>query len=516
MQVCAALAFMNWQIFDFELVLIAVATLLMLGVFASKASYKLGVPALLLFLGIGMLAGSEGIGRIEFDDVHAAQLLGIVALSYILFSGGLDTRWESIRPVLKEGIGLATVGVILTALIVGLAATWLFNLSLLEGMLLGAIVSSTDAPAVFGVLRSKRLHLRGRLKPLLELESGSNDPMAVLLTIALISVLSGGPDTGPLALVTFFVLQVVVGGAIGLGVGRLLVMVLNRLHLEYDGLYPVLTLSAVLLIYASATYLGGSGFLAVYLAGLVMGKADFVHKRSLVRFHDGVAWLMQIGMFLVLGLLVFPSQLVPVAASSLVLSLLLIFVARPAAVFLTLAFSKMPLTEKTFVSWVGLKGAVPIIIATFPLLDGVPEADVMFNVVFFVVLTSVLVQGTSIPLLARLLRVEDAPQPAVPVHDPDLAWEGPSVSAETSNMLEVVLPDDTPVAGKQIVQVGFPSNALVIALHRDDRTLVPTGATTLLPGDHLVILAEEEAVEATRTLLYPQDGAAPVPNKPAD
>jgi cell volume regulation protein A len=505
---------MNWEGFDFELAILSIAVLLLLSVIASKTSYKLGVPALLLFLFIGMLAGSEGIGGIEFDDAQAAQILGIIALAYILFAGGLDTRWRSIRPVLGAGAALASIGVILTALVVGLAAFWLFEFSLLEALLLGAIVSSTDAAAVFSVLHSKALRLRGRLKPLLELESASNDPMAVLLTIGLIDLLMQ-PDTAAFNLVFFFALQVLVGGAIGVGVGRSLVFVLNRLHLEYQGLYPVVTLSAVLLTYGLTAALGGSGFLAVYLAGLVMEKYDFIHKRSLTRFHDGVAWLMQIAMFLALGLLLFPSQLLPVAAMSLVLSLVLIFVARPLAVFLTLLFSRMPLNEKGFVSWVGLKGAVPIVLATFPLLEGVPQADLIFNIVFFVVLTSVLFQGTTIPLVARLLRVEEQPQPAIPTPEPDLAWEPPSVSTPVSKQQEIHLPANTPVAGKQIVNIGFPSNALIITLQRDDRTMVPTGSTTLLPGDRLVMVIEDEAVNAVRSLLQGEDGVAPDNGSPS-
>jgi cell volume regulation protein A len=443
---------MNWWGLNFELVILAIAVLLILGVIASKASYKLGVPALLLFLGIGMLAGSEGIGRIEFDDPQLAQTLGIVAFAYILFAGGLDTRWRSIRPVLGAGAALASIGVIFTAFVVGLAAFWLFGFSLVGALLLGAIVSSTDAAAVFSMLRSRALHLSGRLKPLLELESGSNDPMAVLLTIGLISLLMR-PETDPLGLVSFFFLQVLVGCAVGVGFGRLLVFVINRLHLEYDGLYSVLTLSAVLLTYGAASALVGNGFLAVYLAGLILGKYDFVHKRSLTRFHDGIAWLMQIAMFLALGLLVFPSQLVPVAAMGLGLSLVLIFIARPVAVFLTLAPVKMPMNEKTFVSWVGLKGAVPIVLATFPSLEGVPQASLIFNLVFFVVLTSVLIQGTSIPLVARLLRVEEKPQPVAPepAPEPDIAWEPPSVNSPASRQQEMLLPANSPVAGKQIV-----------------------------------------------------------------
>lgn len=500
---------MNWLGDPLEIILLIVASLLLVGVFASKASYKLGVPALLLFLVIGMLAGSEGLGGIEFDDPGVAQAMGIVALSYILFAGGLDTRWRSIRPVLGAGVALASIGVILTAVIVGLAAFWLFNFSLLRALLLGAIVSSTDAAAVFSVLRSKALHLRGRLKPLLELESGSNDPMAVLVTIGLISLLMQ-PQTDLLDLIVFFFLQVLVGAAVGIGLGRLLVFILNRLHLEYDGLYSVLTLSAVLLTYGAAETLAGNGFLAVYLAGLILGKYDFVHKRSLTRFHDGIAWLMQIAMFLTLGLLVFPSQLVPVAAMGLGLSLVLIFIARPVAVFLTLVPVKMPMNEKTFVGWVGLKGAVPIVLATFPLLEGVPQANLIFNIVFFAVLTSVLIQGTSIPLVARLLRVEEKPAPAAPVPapEPDVSWELPSVNAPASRQQEMLLLANSPVAGKQIVEVGFPSNVLVITLERDGRTMLPGGTTTLLPGDRLRMVMEDEAVEAVKVLLHGKDGVA--------
>lgn len=504
---------MNWSGLEFALGMLAVATLLIVSVIASKASFKLGVPALVLFLVLGMLAGSEGIGGIDFSDARLAQMLGTIALAYILFSGGLDTRWKSVRPVLSVGVALASAGVILTALIMGLAAFWLLDFTFVEALLLGAIVSSTDAAAVFSVLRSKALHIGGRLRHLLELESGSNDPMAVLLTIGLISLLTR-PEISPLSLIPFFFLQVLVGCAVGIGTGRLLVVVLNRLHLEYDGLYPVLTLSAVLLAYGGATVLAGNGFLAVYLAGLMMGKYEYVHKRSLTRFHDGVAWLMQIGMFLTLGLLVFPSQLVPVAIAGLGLSLVLIFVARPVAVFLTLARVRMPLNEKGFVAWVGLKGAVPIVLATFPLLNGVPRADLIFNIVFFVTLTSVLLQGPSIPIVARLLRVEEKPQPAAPPAEPDVVSEPPSVNAPASRQQEVSLPANSPAAGKQIVEVGFPPNALVIALEREGRTMVPAGSTTLLPGDRLTVVFEDGAGAAVEELVRgkeagPENGAQP-------
>jgi potassium/hydrogen antiporter len=392
---------------SFDYVLLAAAVLLILSVLASKASGRLGVPALLLFLGVGMLAGSDGPGGVHFEDAHVAQSLGVVALVFILFSGGLSTEWESVRPVLGKALGLATAGVLLTAVFVGLFAAKVLGFSLLEGMLLGAIVSSTDAAAVFAVLRSRSVGLKGELRPLLELESGSNDPMAVFLTTGLIGVLGGqGESLG--GLIPSFLKQMALGALLGVGMGRAAVTVLNRLRLEYEGLYPVLSLALVLFTYGVAYAVGGNGFLAVYLAGLVMGNDDFIHKQSLMRFHDGVAWLMQIAMFLVLGLLVFPSRLVPVAAAGLAVSLFLMLVARPASVFVTLAFARGGWREKAMVSWVGLRGAVPIILATFPLLAGLPQAETIFNLVFFIVITSVLLQGTTLPRAARWLGV-DAP-----------------------------------------------------------------------------------------------------------
>ncbi|MCC2626510.1 MAG: putative Potassium/proton antiporter, partial [Thermomicrobiales bacterium] len=294
------------MILTIEYFLLAAAGLLLLSVIASKAFGRMGIPALLLFLGIGMLAGSDGPGGIHFDNPWLAQSLGVVALTFILFAGGMDTEWASVRRVLGIGISLSTVGVAVTAGLVGWFATTALNMSWFEGLLIGAIVSSTDAAAVFAVMRSRYVGLRGPLKPLLELESGSNDPMAVFLTIGLISLITG-QSSSPLDLVPMFIRQMVLGATIGYGIGKLMVLLINRLRLEYEGLYPVLTLSLVLLTYSGSAWLGGNGFLAVYIAGLMMGNSQFVHKRSLTRFHDGLAWLMQITMFLALGLQVFPT-----------------------------------------------------------------------------------------------------------------------------------------------------------------------------------------------------------------
>lgn len=386
--------------------LVAFATLLFLGVLVSVVSDKVGVPALLFFLAVGMFAGSDGPGGIHFDDTSIAQLVGVLALVYILFAGGLSTEWTSTRPVLKEGVILATFGVLLTAGIVGAFVKYLLvEFSWAESFLLGAIISSTDAAAVFSVLRAKSLHLKGNLKPLLEFESGSNDPMAVFLTVGLIGLLTQ-PESSPWGLVFAFILQMAIGLIGGYLMGRVTVHLINRLRLGYDGLYPVLTLSLVLLTYSIVNLLGGNGFLAVYLGGIVIGNQRFLRKRALLSFHEGLAWMMQIAMFVTLGLLVFPSNLVPVMGYGLLIAACLIFVARPISVFLLTAFSGWNLQEKTFISWVGLRGAVPIILATYPLLAGVEQARFIFNTVFFVVLTSVILQGTTLPIVAKWLRVD--------------------------------------------------------------------------------------------------------------
>jgi len=321
----------------------------LLAVLASKVSARLGVPALLLFLVLGMLAGSDGLGGISFTDYQLAQSLGVVALAFILFSGCLDTAWDDIRPVLGQGVALATIGVAVTALIAGSVAAWVFGFSLTTGLLVGAIMSSTDAAAVFSVLRSHGVSLRGRLRPLLELESGSNDAMAAFLTIGLLSLLED-PSASTIDLLGLLGQQMAVGGVAGYGLARLAIVALNRLRLEYDGLYPVVTVALVVFTYGTTTLLGGSGFLAVYVAGLVMGQARFVHKASLTRFHDAIAWFAQISMFLLLGLLVFPSDLIELGPRALLVSVVLILLARPAGVFLSLPTRRLRLADKVLIS----------------------------------------------------------------------------------------------------------------------------------------------------------------------
>ena len=390
--------------YSIGVIFIVFSTLVILSVLTIKLSNRFGIPSLVLFLAIGMLAGSDGLGGIAFDNPSLVRSLGITALVLILFSGGLDTEWTAVRPIVWQGVSLSTIGVLITALLIGMFVAWVQGFSFLEGLLLGAIVSSTDAAAVFMVLRARKTKIPRRLIQLLEFESGSNDPMAVVLTIALIRLLTE-PSTSFMELVVFFVLQMAVGTAIGIGMGEVMRRLFNALDLELEGIYPVLSLALALLTYGLTDYLDGSGFLAVYLAGLVMQRKPFTHQQSVLRFHDGLAWLMQVTMFLALGLQVYPTRLVPIAGVGILISLFLIFIARPVSVHAALAFSPVSLREQTLVAWAGLRGAVPIILATFPLVAGLDKADMIFHLVFFIALTSVVMQGTAIPWLTRLLKI---------------------------------------------------------------------------------------------------------------
>ena len=482
-----------------ESILLGISILLLLGVLASKASVRLGIPALVLFLLIGMFAGSEGPGGIEFDYPRLAQSVGVVALIFILFAGGLDTDWVSVRPVLWQGVALSTLGVGLTAVLVAWFAVYVINFSLLEGLLLGSIVSSTDAAAVFAVLRSRNVGLKASLRSLLELESGSNDAMAVFLTIGFMSLLTN-KNASLMDLLSMFALQMPVGMVLGWIMGKASVLVINRLQLEYDGLYPVLSLSLVLLTYGLTDALGGNGFLAIYLAGLIMGNSRFVHKRSLMRFHDGLAWLMQITMFLALGLQVFPSRIIPIIGIGILISLFLMLIARPLSVFLTLAFTRMSLKKKTFISWVGLRGAVPIILGTFPMLAGVPQAEMIFHVVFFVVVTSVLLQGTSLPLVARWLGLE-SPLPSTQEYM--LRLESPDIIR--TGLTEITISSTSTAAGKQIVELGLPEQVVVMMVGRNEHAFIPTGRSVLQARDKLLVFADRELLAETMRIMEAYD-----------
>jgi potassium/hydrogen antiporter len=476
-----------------EYILLGTSLLLILSVVASKVTDRFGIPALLIFLGLGMLAGSDGIGGIQFDDPGFAQSVGVISLSLILFSGGLDTEIESIRPILRRGILLSTVGVLLTTVVLALFAQVILGFPLLEGLLLGAIVSSTDAAAVFSILSSKGASLKGRLKPLLELESGSNDPMAVFLTISMIVMVQSPELAFSSQFLINFIQQMVLGAALGILLGWATFLLVNQLRLGHEGLYPVLTLGMALFTYALTNWVGGSGFLAVYLAAIIFSRHDFIHKRSIIRFHDGLAWLVQIVMFLTLGLLVFPSRLIEVIIPGLLLALALMFIARPAGVFVSLLGSSFSWRKRTLVAWVGLRGAAPIVLATFPLLAGVPQADLIFHVIFFVVLTSVLLQGTSIPLVARWLKV-DEPAP----HRRLYPIEYNKFEGLTSELVEMPIPAGSPADGRRIVEMDLPDEFLIILIAREDEFMVPSGGTTLQGGDVLLVLSEQDAFDRVK------------------
>jgi cell volume regulation protein A len=478
-----------------ESLLIAVSVILTISVIASKASSKMGVPSLLLFLFIGIIVGAGGFGFVKYANAGVAQSFGVVALVFILFFSGADTEWKSIRPVLREGMLLSTLGVLLTALLVGGFAAAVLGFSLIEGLLLGAIVSSTDATAVFSVLRSKKISLAGKLQPLLELESGSNDPMAVFLTIGFISLIRD-PGKSFWTMIPMFALQMGLGALLGYLFGRGILIFINKLKLEYDGLYPVLTTALILLAYAITTKLHGNGFLAVYIAGIIMGNSNFVHKRSLVHFHGGMAWLMQITMFLLLGPLIIPGKIIPVALTGLLVSLFLMFVARPIAVFLALIPSRLNLGEKSLISWVGLRASVPIILATFPLLAGVGKADIIFNIVFFIVLTSSLIQGTTVHLAAKLFGVA---APLKNMKRYPIEFE----HADNLNMelVDFAVPYTSNVIGRSVVELGLPPDCLITLIARGEDFIVPSGKTVIEEGDILLILVDNKDLAKINQLL---------------
>ena len=379
--------------------------LVVVAILASAVSARLGAPLLLVFLVLGMLAGEDGPGGIPFEDFEVAQLVGSIALAIIIFDGGLRTRKEVFRVALWPSISLATVGVILTAAIVGAIATWVFHLHWLQGLLVGAIIGSTDAAAVFGLLHTSGTELKQRVASTLEIESASNDPMAIFLTVVLVEVLAAGETELTLDVVTEFVKQFGIGGIVGLAGGRLLGALINRLALV-TGLYPLLAAAGGVFVFAVAAVLGGSGFLAIYLAGVVLGNMPLQASQNILRVHDGLAWLSQITMFLMLGLLITPHELVRYSYEGLVIAAVLILVARPIAVFASLLPFRFPWREQVFISWVGLRGAVPMILAIFPVTAGLENAALYFNIAFFIVLASLLIQGWTIAPAARLLKLE--------------------------------------------------------------------------------------------------------------
>lgn len=479
-----------------ENILLVGSILLFISIVVGKTSYKFGVPTLLLFLGIGMLAGSDGIGGIRFDDPKLAQFIGIVSLNFILFSGGLDTNWGSVKPILREGLLLSTLGVLLTALSLGTFVWFVTDFSIYESMLLGSIVSSTDAAAVFSILRSKSLALRTNLRPTLELESGSNDPMAYVLTLAFLTLVIH-QDKSVYSIIPLFIQQMALGAAGGFAFGKLSKLVINRISLGFEGLYPVLVIALMFITFSATDFVGGNGFLALYICAVYLGNQDLIHKKTILKMFDGLAWLMQIVLFLTLGLLVFPTHIIPYMGIGLLISLFLIVVARPVGVFISLMFFKMRLRRRFYISWVGLRGAVPIVFATYPLLAGIEKAEIIFNIVFFISVTSILIQGTTLSVVAKWLGVA-IPEQAKKLTPTDLLL---SDNPKTI-MREIPVGSQCFAANKKIVELGFPKNAIIAMIKRGDKYITPSGSTKIEDEDTLIVLTDKMKIldEVYKTL----------------
>jgi cell volume regulation protein A len=468
--------------------ILAAGGLLALGLAASLAAGRLRIPGLVLFLGVGMAIGSDGLGLIHFEDYRVSRTIGIIALALILFEGGLAAGFPEIRPVLGSALSLAVLGTLLTALVTGVAATWLLDLPLLQGMLVGSIVSATDGAAIFALLRGSTL--KRRLARTLEGEAGMNDPVAVLLVLGFIEWIRQ-PDYRLLDMAGLFVQQLGIGAIVGGSVGWLAVQAFRRANLATGGLYPVASLAVVAIGFGAADVLGGSGFLAVYLAGLAMGSVALPARQTVAAFHDGLAWLAQLTMFFTLGLLVFPSQLASIALKGTALALVLVFVARPLAVVVATAFAPLKMAERVVLGWAGLRGAVPVVLALFPIIAGVDGAFGFFNVAFFAVLVSTLLQGTTFTAIAGSLGALTS-QPAL---RRPLVEVG-QIRQLGADVVEVPIAEGDAVIGVRVRDLGLPREALVNVLVRQDEALPPRGSTRLEAGDRLYILTRQSAMAA--------------------
>lgn len=471
-----------------QLILIG-AALVAASVIVSAFAARAGTPLLLVFLLLGIAAGEDGPGGISFNDVKLTYLIGSIALGIILFDGGMRTHARTVRVGIGPGLALATVGVAVTTGIVALFAVWLLGFTWLEGLLLGAIVGSTDAAAVFSVMSARGLEIKRRVSATLEIESGCNDPMAVFLTIVLVQAIAAGKTGLDWSIAGRLVAEFTIGGVTGLLGGYLMVQIINRLELA-QALYPLLASSLALLIFAVTLAIGGSGFLAIYIAGLVMGNLQVHSSQNILRVHDGLAWLAQIGMFLVLGLLATPHELIDVARPGLLVALVLTLLARPAAVLACLAPFKLPWREQTFIAWMGLRGAVPIILGVFPLVAGLPGAWIYFNVAFFIVLVSLFVQGWTVGPAARLLQLE-VPPASLPAARYDLGTDG----HWDLEMLRYDLAEDSPAIGHALADLSLPEGTSLSGVLRRDGIARAETVRALEASDRVYVIAPTSAVD---------------------
>lgn len=461
------------------------AVLLFLSVMGAKASHRFGVPVSLLFLGVGMLAGSDGPGGIHFEDFRIAKALGSVALIITLFSGGFETQWKDVRGIRFAGTSLSTIGLLISATLVAGFLHYVLDFTWPTGLLLGAIVSSTDAAAVFALFKGRGLRPKGHAKAILEFEAGSNDPMAFFLMMVSLTWVLGTYG----AWWTLFPLFAWTMG-IGLILGWLsalgFVSLVKRVQLDHIGLYPALTLSCLFAVFAFTELLKGNGYLAVYVFGLALGNRRFVHKRALLDFYDGTSWLLQIVMFLMLGLLVYPAQLGQVSGDGVLLAIFLMFVARPLSVWISLSPWRPHWREVVLISWSGLRGAVPIIFACYIPLSGIPNAGMYFHLVFFIVLVSALFQGTSIPWLARRLGLVAHHEEAA--HDMALPGQGGQTHG---GVIEVNIPVQAVSHGKTVVELDLPKGALIVYVQRGSEVFAPNGATVVRSGDKILLMGTD-------------------------
>ncbi|AIF97928.1 MAG: potassium/proton antiporter [Alteromonas sp.] len=484
--------------FAVDHIILLSAVLAILGVLASKLSPRFGVPVLVLFLGVGMLAGEDGIGRIHFDNADTAHSIGTFALILILFDGGLQTSRKSIMRAWKPAALLATLGVIGTATVTGLAAMYILDLPLYMGLLLGAIVGSTDAAAVFSVLRNAGIAIPAKIKATLELESASNDPMAIFLTVGLITLIQDS-TTKPLELLTLFASQMGLGALVGGLVGGIAVWLFRRVTLMAIGLYPVFVMLFGVLAFGLAANVDGSGFLATFITGVVIGNSRFSYQRNTFVFLDGLAWLGQIAMFVILGLLVTPSELFQSWKEGLLIAAVLIFVARPLVVMPLLLLNRFSFNAALLISWVGLRGSVPIILAIFPLIFGLPNAELIFNVVFFIVLISALLQGSSLPFAARKLGLvlEGKPKASNTI-------EIVKVAKSKRELIEIELPYGSPAVGLTISELSLPEGTIIALVARGEETLIPKGSITLQEDDQVFIVTKLLDKNAVEACFYPE------------
>ena len=486
------------MIFTAENILLIGSILLFVSIVVGKTGYRFGVPALLLFLLVGMLFGSDGLG-LQFHNAKIAQFIGMVALSVILFSGGMDTKFKEIRPILSPGIVISTVGVFLTALFTGLFIWYLSGMSwtnihfpLITSLLLASTMSSTDSASVFAILRSQKMNLKHNLRPMLELESGSNDPMAYMLTIVLIQFIqSDGMGTGNI--IGSFIIQFLVGAAAGYILGKLAILILNKINIDNQSLYPILLLSFVFFTFAITDLLRGNGYLAVYIAGMMVGNHKITFRKEIATFMDGLTWLFQIIMFLMLGLLVNPHEMIEVAVVALLIGVFMIVIGRPLSVFLCLLpFRKITLKSRLFVSWVGLRGAVPIIFATYPVVANVEGSNMIFNIVFFITIVSLIVQGTSVSFVARLLHLSTPLEKTGNDFGVELPEEIDTDLSDMTITMEMLNEADT------LKDMNLPKGTLVMIVKRGDEFLIPNGTLKLHVGDKLLLISEKNKQETVK------------------